>query len=185
MRPPTAFPVVANCAACAIVSPSTSFVRRASHSPRLRSTASAARPYGATSGFAMANRLTPPDFTSRPKPSSRSSTARGEPLGANSTRRPTAYTTPASRVRPARESWLGNSSSAARNSSNGAPSWICRVRVPDAPKTSSTRPPLSRANCSAISVSAKLRFAATAMVGGRCAATSEDIPRRSTHAIRP
>ena len=63
MRPPTALPVVANCAACAMLSPSTRFGRSASHSPRFRSTASAARPYGATSGLAMAKRLTPPAFT--------------------------------------------------------------------------------------------------------------------------
>ena len=59
MRPPTAFPVVANCAACAMVSPRTS---RAGARPTVRasaSTASAARPYGATSGFAIAKRLTP------------------------------------------------------------------------------------------------------------------------------
>ena len=61
------------------------------------------------------------------------------PFGAKITSRPTAYTTPASRVRPAAASWFGNSSSAARNISNGAPSWICRVNVPDAPNTSSTR----------------------------------------------
>ena len=60
-------------------------------------------------------------------------------FGAKITSLPTAYTTPASRVRPAVVSWLGNSSSAARNSSKGAPSWICRVNVPDAPNTTSTR----------------------------------------------
>ena len=62
MRPPTALPVVANWAACAIVSPRTSRGRMASHRPRLRRTASAALPYGATSGLAIANRSTPPRF---------------------------------------------------------------------------------------------------------------------------
>ena len=166
MSPPTALPVVANCAACVMLSPSTRFGRSASHNPRFRSTASAARPYGATSGLAMANRLTLPVFTRRLRPSSRSSTASGDPLGAKITSRPTAYTTPASRVRPAAESRLGNSSSAARNISNGAPSWICRVKVPDAPNTSSTRVPWACSNCFAISVSTKLRLAAAAIVGG-------------------
>ena len=121
-------------------------------------------------------------FTRRPRPSSRSSTVSGEPFGAKITRRPTAYTTPASRVSPAADSRFGNSSSAARNISNGAPSWICRVKVPDAPNTSSTRVPWACSNCFAISVSAKLRFAAAAIVGGRCAAGTDGISRSAARA---
>jgi hypothetical protein len=53
---------------------------------------------------------------------------------------------------------------------------VFRVNVPEAPKTSSTRPPWVRSNCLATSVSAKFRFAAAAIVGGRWADTAAGSP---------
>lgn len=49
MIPPMTLPVVANCAACETLAPSTRRGWRSFQSPRFRSTASAARPYGACS----------------------------------------------------------------------------------------------------------------------------------------
>ncbi len=53
--PPCAEPDVANCAACATFSPSTRRPRTDFHTPAEDNASCAARPYGACSGFAIAN----------------------------------------------------------------------------------------------------------------------------------
>src|SRR2546422_4631224 len=174
--PASAAPVWTNCSVCRMFSPNTSFGRSASQIPAFLSACSAARPYGAWTGFAIATCLTRESTRLR-----RSVSFGPNTLAVARTMRPCAYSVRVSRSStPSAAKASTNDLSAAKKTSAGPPWRICCAKFPVEPKTSVTRAPVACSKRGAISLKAKVRSAAANTVrDGGLAASVERVPRTS------